>query len=87
MNAGGRPAPAMEPSSGDSGDAAPSPKARRDDVLALRSEIVAKLTYSIGKDPIVARKHDWLVASILAVRDRIIDRWMASTREAFRTGR
>ena len=87
MNAGGRPAPAMEPSSGDSGDAAPSPKARREDVLALRSEIVAKLTYSIGKDPIVAQKHDWLVASILAVRDRIIDRWMASTREAFRTGR
>ncbi|MBV9566860.1 MAG: glycogen phosphorylase, partial [Hyphomicrobiales bacterium] len=61
-------------------------KPRRDDVEALRQEIMAKLAYSIGKDPIVAQNHDWLVATILAVRDRVIDRWMASTREAFRAG-
>ena len=32
----------------------------------LRQEIMAKLAYSIGKDPIVAQNHDWLFATILA---------------------
>ena len=51
-----------------------------------RSEILAKLTYAIGKDPVVAKRHDWLHATILALRDRIIDRWMDSTRRAYRAG-
>src|SRR5579871_2631253 len=56
------------------------------DVEALRHEILRKLTYSVGKDTIVARPHDWLSATILAVRDRVIDRWQASTRAAYREG-
>ena len=51
-----------------------------------RSEILAKLTYAIGKDPVVAKRHDWLHATILALRDRIIDRWMDSTRRAYKAG-
>ena len=80
-------ATAIDPRPSEEKDAPPAGKPRRDDAEALRQEIMAKLAYSIGKDPIVAQNHDWLVATILAVRDRIIDRWMASTREAFRTGR
>jgi len=57
------------------------------DAETLRREIVAKLAYSIGKDPLVAQNHDWLFATILAIRDRIIDSWMASTRESYRAGR
>ena len=53
----------------------------------MRQEIVSKLAYSIGKDPIVAQNHDWLFATILTIRDRIIDAWMASTRESYRAGR
>jgi glycogen phosphorylase len=87
MNASGRPAPAIDALSPETGDVPLPRKPRRDDAQALRSEIMGKLAYSIGKDPIVAQNHDWLVATILAVRDRIIDRWMASTREAFRTER
>ena len=60
-------------------------RSRSVDPAALSGEIVAKLTYAIGKDPIVARSHDWLNATILALRDRIIDRWMASTRAAYRS--
>ena len=60
-------------------------RGRSVDPAALSAEIVAKLTYAIGKDPIVARSHDWLNATILALRDRIIDRWMASTRAAYRS--
>ena len=47
----------------------------------LKSEILAKLAYSVGKDPIAANSSDWLTAAILVVRDHIIDRWMATTRE------
>src|SRR5258706_10642505 len=63
-----------------------TPVARASGVEALRAEILEKLTYAMGKDPIVARDYDWLSATILAVRDRAIDRWMDSTRRAYRTG-
>jgi starch phosphorylase len=56
-------------------------------IQALRKEIEAKLVYNVGKQPAVALNHDWLTAAILAVRDRIIDRWMASIRDAKRSGR
>lgn len=62
----------------------PTPAPRSADPAAIRAEILEKLAYAIGKDPIVAKEHDWLAASILALRDRIIDRWMESTREAYR---
>ena len=87
MSASGRAAPAIETPSSEVGDVPLARKPRVDEAGGLRNEIMAKLAHSIGKDPIVAQNHDWLVATILAVRDRIIDRWMASTREAFRTER
>ena len=51
---------------------APKPEPRARTAEALQSEILEKLTYSVGKDPIVARPYDWLNATILAVRDRIL---------------
>jgi starch phosphorylase len=64
---------------------APRPEPRARSAEALASEILERLTYSIGKDPIVARPYDWLNATILAVRDRMIDQWMESSRETWRT--
>ena len=64
---------------------APKPEPRARTAEALQAEILEKLTYSIGKDPIVARPHDWLKATILAVRDRIIDQWMESSRQTWQT--
>ncbi len=49
----------------------------------LATEIVRKLAHSIGKHPATARGHDWLEATILAVRDRVIDRWLASVRDTY----
>lgn len=46
----------------------------------LREAIVAKLTYSVGKDRTAASIRDWYVAAALAVRDRMIEHWMTSTR-------
>ncbi|MBS3847663.1 glycogen/starch/alpha-glucan phosphorylase [Devosia sp. BSSL-BM10] len=64
---------------------APTPEPRATSVEAIQSEILERLIYSVGKDPIVARPHDWLAATILTVRDRVMDRWMESSRETWRT--
>jgi starch phosphorylase len=58
-----------------------------EDVATLRRAVVAKLTYAVGKDPIVASDRDWFVATALAVRDKIVERWMPSTRTAYNKGR
>ncbi len=54
--------------------------AEDEDVAALRSSVVAKLTYAVGRDPIVATDWDWFMAAALAVRDHVLERWLASTR-------
>ncbi len=56
------------------------------DRRTFAAKIVEKLVYSIGKDTFAAKPHDYLTATILALRDRIIDRWMESTREVYKTG-
>ena len=56
-----------------------APRASTADVLA--QEIIERLTYRIGKDPKVAKPHDWLTAAILVVRDRILDDDRAHLRE------
>ncbi|TPP06492.1 glycogen/starch/alpha-glucan phosphorylase [Rhizobium glycinendophyticum] len=61
----------------------PLPKRGASDPASLAGEIMDKLTYSIGKDAKVATPHDWLTATILVVRDRIIDTWMESTRATY----
>ncbi len=60
--------------------------AEAEEIATLRRTIVAKLTYAVGKDPIVAGDRDWFVATALAVRDRIVDRWMPSTRATYAAG-
>src|SRR3569833_1227221 len=64
---------------------APTPPKRAVTAEALQAEILEKLTNSVGKDAIVARPHDWLKATVLAIRDRIIDLCMESSRATWRT--
>ncbi len=59
----------------------------KDAVMAatdFRSAILNHLTYSMGKDPDHAKLQDWRLALSHALRDRIVDRWMAATREGYR---
>ena len=70
----------------EAGVTAPNTLVRANDAMAIRADILGKLTYAIGKDPVVAKRHDWLAATILALRDRIIDRWMDSTRATYKVG-
>ncbi len=53
------------------------------EVAALRRLILDKLTYAVGCDALVATERDWLVAATLAVRDRIIDRWLPGARNDY----
>jgi starch phosphorylase len=54
---------------------------------ALREAVLAKLTYSVGKDPVAASQRDWFLAVAFATRDIIVDRWMHSTRETYQDDR
>lgn len=49
-------------------------------VEALKHSIAYKLMFMVGKDPSIANKHDWLNASLYAVRDRMVERWLRSNR-------
>ena len=45
-------------------------------IAELREAVLGRLTYTIGKDPGAANSRDWFLATALATRDRIVDRWI-----------
>lgn len=59
------------------------PLAGVDDVAAYRALVLRKLTYAVGKTIQAASDRDWFIATALATRDHIVDRWMASTKETY----
>jgi starch phosphorylase len=69
----------------------PSPVAdtplRDQDVEEFKAAILGKLTLSVGKDASNATDRDWFVATSLALRDRIIHRWLAADRISDARGR
>jgi starch phosphorylase len=60
----------------------PAPK-RTGHHIELADEVLTALRYRVGKDSSVATSHDWLHATIHVVRDRMVDRWIASTKESY----
>ncbi len=64
-----------------------TPAPRTSDPEQLATEILERLKYRIGKDPKVAKPHDWLTAAILVARDRVTDNWMDSTKRTYAEGR
>ena len=52
----------------------------------LEARIIDVLRHRVGKDERAAKPHDWFTATVLALRDDIIDRWMESTRATHETG-
>ncbi|MEO7241351.1 MAG: glycogen/starch/alpha-glucan phosphorylase [Variovorax sp.] len=53
------------------------------DVAAFKRAVANKLIYAVGKDPASALPDDWLHATALAVRDQLVERWMATTRAQY----
>ncbi|MDF2999721.1 MAG: glycogen/starch/alpha-glucan phosphorylase, partial [Xanthobacteraceae bacterium] len=64
----------------------PAPAAG-DDVAKFRAAVISKLTYAVGKNPAAASDRDWFLATAFATRDRIVDRWITSTRQTYSEGR
>lgn len=52
-------------------------------VKSLKNSIAYKLMFSIGKDPGIANERDWLNATLLSVRDRLVERWLRSRRAQY----
>jgi starch phosphorylase len=50
----------------------------------LRDAILNKLTYSCSTTPSNAGPYDWYLATVLAVRDRMVDRWLESEQKTER---
>jgi len=60
------------------------------DELALaeiKSAILTKLRLAIGKDAGMATKRDWYKAAALALRDRIVHRWLMAEKQSYDEGR
>jgi starch phosphorylase len=55
-------------------------------VVALQTAILEKLTYQVGKRRAVATGRDWLMATAYALRDQIVDRWLAGIDAAYKNG-
>ncbi|MCX5495966.1 glycogen/starch/alpha-glucan phosphorylase [Kaistia dalseonensis] len=56
------------------------------EVAAVRAAITAKLTYSVGKNAVTASDRDWFLATALAVRDKMVDPWIASSKATYAEG-
>ncbi len=61
--------------------------AEDEDLAAIKSAVLAKLALSVGKDASAATDRDWFVAAALAIRDRIIHRWLSAERGSAAKGR
>ncbi len=53
------------------------------DVDGLKRSFLEWLVYSVGKDARAATRRDWFHSVALAVRDRVVDRWMDTTRSYY----
>ena len=49
----------------------------------LDALVLDVLRHRVGKDELAAKPHDWFTATVLALRDQIIDRWIPSTRKTY----
>jgi glycogen phosphorylase len=55
----------------------------QNDPESLRHYVANRLLYSVGKDPATATQADWYTALAQVARDRLVERWMQTTREQY----
>jgi starch phosphorylase len=53
----------------------------------LKAAVLAKLKFTVGKNPVAASQRDWFLAVAAATRDIVVDHWIASTDRAYRDAR
>ncbi|HTV88395.1 MAG TPA: glycogen/starch/alpha-glucan phosphorylase [Stellaceae bacterium] len=57
------------------------------EIEAFKANVLAKLALAVGKDGNAATPRDWFVATALALRDRVVHRWLAVDRASRAGGR
>ncbi len=53
------------------------------DAPSLQRAVANRLLYSVGKDPNAAQPQDWYTALAQVARDRLVERWMDTTRQQY----
>src|SRR3954469_4996744 len=54
------------------------------DTEAFKRSFLEGLVYTVGKDTRAATRRDWFTTSAFGVRDRLVDRWMETTRNYYK---
>jgi glycogen phosphorylase len=49
----------------------------------IKHDVVDRLTYLVGKNPVTATDRDWFNAAAYVVRDHMVDHWMSTTRNYY----
>ncbi|MEA2737487.1 MAG: glycogen phosphorylase, partial [Acetobacteraceae bacterium] len=62
------------------------PECNDAEIAALQTTILDKLTYQVGKRRSIATDRDWLMATAYALRDQIVDGWLAGIDAAYQNG-
>ncbi|WP_374530344.1 glycogen/starch/alpha-glucan phosphorylase [Novosphingobium sp.] len=62
------------------------PQSRDSRIAETQAKLIDVLRHRVGKDERAAKQHDWFTATVLALRDAVIDRWMESTRRTYDAG-
>jgi starch phosphorylase len=52
----------------------------------IDAQLIDVLRHRVGKDERAATMHDWFQSAVLTLRDRVIDRWIESTRKTYDAG-
>jgi glycogen phosphorylase len=58
-------------------------KSGKQTAAELREAVLARLTYTMGKDQSAANALDWFLATALATRDRVVDHWITARKTAY----
>jgi starch phosphorylase len=56
-------------------------------IAEIKSAVLTKLRLAIGKEASMATRQDWYMAAALALRDRIVHRWLMAEKESYDAGR
>ena len=53
------------------------------DNVAIRHDVVERVTYLVGKNPATATSRDWFNATAYVLRDHMVDQWMRTTQNYY----
>ena len=62
----------------------PAPVNICSDNVAIRHDVVERVTYRVGKNPAMATSRDWFNATAYVLRDHMVDQWMRTTQNYYK---